>query len=399
MNSNSSANTMSPDTSRGLGAAIAHRQAAGARRPRELKPAARCASKRRASAATAIGALIVTATALARDDQVVIDGRSYLGAQITELKNGRLHFVQATGQQKTPWLADVESLFIDRSGPFVDFNEAEKYLEQGEFDRAIERYRRAALRADEFWPELIEARILTALHRAGRLRDGVRAYLRVVSGLTTGPAVAARMMPEVATKGWNREVSQALVELDEAIMKTSAADRKAMLLLLRYDMRRRLGEAPKPGAASAVGRLAIPVHARTQRVYEIKLDAMTHALKQEPQPRMTEAIDEAIRTCPKKILPKFLLFKGKALLGVASNRDDLIRASWPLFRVVVHMAGTVEAAEGLYQAAVVMEKLNRPNKAIAMLEECLEHPRADESTKENARAALERLRASAKGRG
>lgn len=388
---------MSRKSGRGVGGTIVQQTATPLRTPR--RRAARPAGRWCAPAATAIGMLVVVAAAFARDDQVVVDGRPFPGARITELNNGRLHFVQATGQQKMPWLADVDSLYVDRSGPFVDFNEAERYLANGDYDRAIERYRRAALRCDEYWPELIEARILTALHRAGRLRDGVRSYVRVVRGLTTGPAVAARLMPEVTGDARTKEVSQTLGELDEAIMKMPESDPKGMLLLLRHDILRRIGEAPDARAAWAVGRIAVPVHARTQRVYEIKLDALSRAFGQEPEEALAEAIDEAIRNCPKRILPKFLLLKGEALLRVAKDRDDLIRASWPFLRVVVHMAGKAEAAEGLYRTAIVLEKLGRPRKAMAMLEECLQHPRADEPTKENAKMALERMRASAKERG
>jgi len=388
---------MSRKRGRGIDGAIVERTAAPLRTP--CRRAAWPAGRWRGPAATAMGMLVVISAAFARDDQVVVDGRHFPGARITELKNGRLYFVQATGQQKMPWLADVDSLYVDRSGPFMDFNEAERYLQQNDFDRAVERYRRAALRCEEFWPELIEARILTAFHRAGRLRDGVRSYLRVVRGLTTGPAVAARLMPEVTGGARTKEVSLTLGELDEAIVNMPESDRKSMLLLLRYDILRRIGETPDPQAAWAVGRVAVPVDARTQRVYEIKRDALARSLGQEPEPALAEAIDEAIRNCPKRILPRFLLLKGEALLRVAKDRDDLIRASWPFLRVVVHMAGTTEAAEGLYRTAIVLEKLGRPRKAMAMLEECLQHPRADEPTKENAKVALERLRASAKERG
>jgi hypothetical protein len=104
------------------------------------------------------------------------------------------------------------------------------------------------------------------------------------------------------------------------------------------------------------------------------------------------ALDGFIRHCPEEMLPQALLLKGRALLETAQTRDELVRASWPFLRVAIHMTENPLAAEGLLGAAEVMEALDRPDKAVELLEECLAHQAATQATKDCARKALERIR-------
>ena len=61
-------------------------------------------------------------------------------------------------------------------------------------------------------------------------------------------------------------------------------------------------------------------------------------------------------------------------------------------RVVVHMSDDPRAAQGLYGAALVLERIGRGDKAMALLQECLDHKRISEETRTLASAALTRLR-------
>ena len=107
-------------------------------------------------------------------DQIVVGGENYLGAKIVGLWDGHLQFRTVAGELREPWISDVDRIVVDRGGSFVDFNEAERYLADGDAGRAIERYRRALRLSRDFWTELVEVRLLVACLRAGRLRAARR---------------------------------------------------------------------------------------------------------------------------------------------------------------------------------------------------------------------------------
>ena len=92
------------------------------------------------------------------------------------------------------------------------------------------------------------------------------------------------------------------------------------------------------------------------------------------------------------MLPDFLLLKGETLLRTASTRDDLIRAAWPFLRAAIHFRDSPQAPEGLYGAALVLERVGRTDKAVDLLAECLAHKRISEQVRTMAEAARVRMR-------
>ncbi|MCH7807974.1 MAG: hypothetical protein IIB60_02010 [Planctomycetes bacterium] len=341
-----------------------------------------------ALAACALIASAVRVTA----DQIVVGGENYLGAKIVDLWDGHLQFRTVAGELREPWISDVDRIVVDRGGSFVDFNEAERYLADGDAGRAIERYRRALRLSRDFWTELVEVRLLVACLRAGRLREATRSYIHVVQGSRSGPGVAARLIPTEFPKKRSREATQAIEELNAAIADASDDDRRTLLHLLRFEILRRIGDDKASEAAATLSALPIPLGARTPRAYGIQLAALETTLEAHADAATWTNLDRALEFCPESVLPSLLLLKGRTLLRTAATRDEIIRAGWSFMRVVVHMSDDPRAAQGLYGAALVLERIGRGDKAMALLQECLDHKRISEETRTLASAALTRLR-------
>jgi hypothetical protein len=68
-------------------------------------------------------------------------------------------------------------------------------------------------------------------------------------------------------------------------------------------------------------------------------------------------------------------------------------------RVVIHFPDDGRAAQGLYGAALAVERIGRKDKAIELLTECLGHAHLDEQTRRWAAAMLARLELARKSGG
>ena len=90
--------------------------------------------------------------------------------------------------------------------------------------------------------------------------------------------------------------------------------------------------------------------------------------------------------------------KGETLLRTATSRAEIIRAAWAFMRVAIHMPSDPRAAEGLLGAAAAVERIGRKDKAIALLEECLQRKTGlTDQTRREAEAAIIRLRSGGEG--
>ena len=131
--------------------------------------------------------------------------------------------------------------------------------------------------------------------------------------------------------------------------------------------------------------------ARSSRAYAIVHRACETVLQADPDAAALEGLDIAIRDCTKESLASFLLLKGKTLLRTATARKDVIRATWPLLRAVIHLESDPLAPQALYEAATALERLGRKDQAVDLLRECREHRGVDAKTGALAKVALERL--------
>lgn len=326
-------------------------------------------------------------------DQVVVGGIDHSRCKILGVENGKLRFRTAEGTRREAWIEDVDLIIVDRGGAYSDLNQAERFLFKGEPERAIARYRRTLRMVDEFWPDLIAARLLIAYDAAGRFEDAVESFIRVVQGSWTGSPVAARLVPQSIPSKRDGKVTRSLERIVGRLRQGTPLDdaQTALLRLLRYDILRNTSSRDHRLAAKTVALTPIPEAARSERTYTILLAALTETLQAEPSETAVATLNAAIQDCPEFTLPGFLLLKGRTLLRTAATRNDLVRAAWPFLRVAIHFEGHPLTPEALYDGAVAVERLDREDKAIELLTECLEHGHVTQETAKLATIALRRL--------
>jgi tetratricopeptide (TPR) repeat protein len=309
------------------------------------------------------------------------------------MKEGQLQFRSAGGKLRSAWVGDIGLIVVDRGGIFADFNQAERFLASGEPTRAISRYRRSLRMAEGSWPDLIAARLVLACDAAAKLNHAVSNLIQVIRGRYAGPSAAARLIPKSIPRDRNANVSRAVELLDAALSRGPPEPQRVLLALVRYEILRRSGDDRATPAAQQVAFLTVPPAARSEQVYAIQLDALSRVLQDDATPEALAGLDNAIRDCPEPVLASFLLLKGQTLMRTASTRDDVMRASWPFLRVAIHFQDDARAADGLYGAALAIERLGRKDKAIKLLTECLGHKRLTDETRRRAETTLKRLQA------
>jgi hypothetical protein len=304
-----------------------------------------------------------------------------------------LQFRDAKGMTHAEWLSDIGLLIVDRGGVFSDFNQAERFMAGNEAERAVVRYRRTMTLAEDFWPEVITARLAIAYDRTGQLDEGVRNLVRMLRGKRTGAGTAARLLPRTIPEQRDGAVVRALETLDAAIARPLEAAAAAVLRLLRYEILRKSGDPRAASLAPEAAGLAIPEPARSDRLYEIQLAAQREMATAAGLDAavLLERIDQAIRDCPMGSLPSFLLLKGEVLLATAASREAAIEAAWPFLRVVVHFPTDPRAADALLGAAQALERLGRKDQAASLLRECMTLKQAGDGAKARADEALRRI--------
>ncbi|MCH7838867.1 MAG: hypothetical protein IID38_01335 [Planctomycetes bacterium] len=341
--------------------------------------------------ACAVLSAIVPAT---RADQVVVNRVSHTGAKIVGFGQGRLRFRADDGTLHAAWIDEVDWLIVDRGGAFADLNEAERYLAAGELDKALVRYRRALAITADFWADLVTARLLMALDAAGRIDQTVMQFIRLLGRDGIGPVTAARLIPQHMPSRQDGKAARALGQLNAALRKKSEDAPRALLSLVRFELLRRSGDPRAERAAVKVAKMRLPPSSRTERAYAIVLGAMNTALSGPARPAVMDGLDRAILHSPDLHVADFLLLKGRVLLRTAVSKEDVIRASWPFLRVVAHMPDDPRTADGLYGAALALDKMGKPDQARRLLQECLVHEKAQEQVRKQAEVLLTRLQAS-----
>lgn len=324
-------------------------------------------------------------------DQLEIAGKRYPRGKVIGIENGELRFRAEDSTMVAVPLADVVRIYIDPIGDFADFNAAEQSVADGSPDKAIARYERQLRTSDEFWPDLIRVRLLRACDLAGQIDKAVTYYLRVLEGEFTGPVVAARVMPDRIPGQVTSLVKQAVEQLERSATRNESDDRRPLLLLLKYDILRRTGDARAAAMAPVIAELAVPAKLASPRTGAIQLEAIRAATKGRSPAEAIKWLDRVIGQGDETIMPDLLLLKGGAQLESATTREEIVRAGWTFMRVVAHYPGDARAADALLRAAEVHERINRKDKAKALLEECIKHPAARAETRTAAERKLAAL--------
>lgn len=331
-------------------------------------------------------------------DEIQSRGRTFTNAKIVGMDQGHLRFRSADGSLQTLWVDEIELISVDRGGMFADFNEAERLLAGGEFEKSLNRYRRVLRLTEDFWQDLVPARMLMAADRGGQIDAAADGLVRIVRGRWGGPALAVRLLPNNLPDKPNAKAARALESLDSALGREGKEDLRVPLVLARYELLRAIGDGRSPAEAQRVAATAVPETQRCDRAFRAILDALRQSEQLAPQATALQNLDRAIGTCPETVLPGFLILKGQILSKSARTPDEWIRASWPLLRVGIHFPDHPLAAEGWLGAARSLNQLGRTEQAIDLLKECIAVRRVAEPVRTQAEAMLRELQAGSTGK-
>ncbi len=328
-------------------------------------------------------------------DQIVTENGNFTDAKIVGMQDGWILFHTAHSRTNRIRPSDTKLIVLDRRGPFTDFNQAERLQSEGLAAKAVVRYQRALRLSESFWPDLVTCRIASACDRAGQLTEATRHWIRVVQGIGSGPAAAIRLMPNNIPEKRNARLLQSVRLLDQAIANDVEPDKNAVYELLRYRILHHVADKRSFPAARRVAKLALSESLRCPPAYELQLRAMTELYRTGFDRSDLEHLDRAILDAPEESVPGFLLLKGTLLLAMSKAPDELARAASTLMRVPIHMPQHPLAADSLFEAALALERLQRPNQAIVLLDECLSHDLVTDDMRQRAQAARQRLQTKA----
>ncbi len=333
---------------------------------------------------------IVTATRAAAD-QIDDGSTQYRNAKITGFEAGFVTFRAADGKAQRADVRLARRIYVDQMAGMDDFNTAEQYAFDGDDVRASARYERAERLASGFWADLIRARLVLSFDRTERIDKTIFHFLRVLENGDAGPALATLLLPDGLPYKRSPESDRALMQLDTAVNRVRSDDGRALVTLVRYELVARLGDDRAAVMAETIARLKLPAAIRAERTYAIQARALEAVMSSDATPEAFGWLDQAIRDADNWVVPELLLTKGRALLATAASDEDVIRAGWAFMRVVVHYPRDDRAAEALLETARVHERLGRPQKAVALLNECLARGDATPPVRSAAEEALGRL--------
>lgn len=321
-------------------------------------------------------------------DQLIVHNINYSAAKITGFDHGRLRFQTAEGRKREAWIDEIELLMLDRGSVFADFNRAERFFATSEPAKAVIRYQRSLLLSEDYWQALVSARMLMAMDRAGQLDKAVTTFIRIARKDESGAILATRLFPKVRPPKHRGRIVRAVNQLEGQLHLKLKPTGRALFTLLRFDLLQSASDDRAVSAAADVMKLAIPKAIRVESVYDIITRAIQVLAHDDQFNEAFKGLDQAILNSPKSILPELLWLKGRMLEKSAESQEALIRASWSYMRVVIHFPEHSLAPKSLYQTAELMSRIDKQDKAVALLRECLQHKQLDERTKQLAENEL-----------
>ncbi len=336
-------------------------------------------------------AYVFAMTVPAWGDQVTIGADDYPNVTIVSFEHGKLIFRTPRDQDVASLIRDVDFIMVSRGRRFADFNEAEQYLHEGEPARAIPRYQRAFRTADSFWQGLSLARAITACDRAGRIDQAIQYWINLAELDQSGVEAAVQLLPGNINDSQRQEIDRAIVHLTKAATKQRKPDLAVLFQLLRYRLLDAIGDDQADEAAHTILASGWSKNLAHTEIYDILIDVLDRKMLREVTLESLTRLDEAIADAPTAKLSQLLLLKGHALLRLKNEQASGIAAGWAFMRVVAHMPDSPDAAEGLYGAALAMEKIGRVDKSISLLQECRDHKFATAATQTLATKMLGRL--------
>lgn len=347
----------------------------------------------------AIPALMVCITAAKGQalDEIEVGDKRYESARIVRVENGRLVFRNASYDLLAVPLRQVTSMFVGQLPRFEVFNEAERLAKAGQPQVAIGRYERALTQVAQEWQPLVRGRILRIALEMGQGLKLIQGLKAAVDAGEVAPADVGEWLPGQWEGIASSELTQMAAFLESAEHAAKADDRRALYLLLRYEIMMRL-DARRAGAmAPIVAKLHPPDEMMVPRLCAIQIQSIERWLTDDPSREPLDPLDDGIRRMPELLLPRLLLLKGERLRALAKTPQERIQAAWTLLRVPIHFPQAAEGAPALVAAGEICLEAGSRTEAATLLREALSRADIDEALKAQAVKALESATGGARG--
>ncbi len=327
----------------------------------------------------------------ARADQILTGEENLAQIHLVDFRRGLVHFRDAQLQERAIWIDQIERLILDDGPSRTDLNEAERYIAEGQPDKAVLRYERALRVSSGMWEELAAARLVIACGRAGKWDKAAMNFVRLARYERNGPPAAARIIPSTLPTKRTPDVSRAIAHLDNAITNAANEERATVFRFFRYALIEGVSDKRAEAERIRVANHVLSKNLSCPRTLSIQYGALTKLLQDNPAAIDLSALNESLSTCSKKDMPGYLLVKGRAQLAIAKDRESVMRATWPLLRVAVHFPHDELTADALYYAAKGLHAVGMDAEANTLLRECLTTPQISTELKNEVKKLIDEI--------
>jgi len=330
-------------------------------------------------------------------DRIDLPDATLQGIHIVDLDGARIAYRTPAGELRFAPIAQAELIQFDNLPELSEFNEAERLIRRGNFDKAVPRYERAARVAQPRWLPLIRARIIQACDRLGDVDKLVIHFIALLDDEAAGAPLAAELLPALDNVDPLPKSRRAIERLEARMEHAASQSARVLLELLRFIIVHQPNHSEAPALAELVIRQPIPLMVATRPAYRARAAAIQRwADGGHPEAALRE-LDADLRSAPEPVLPELLLAKARVSLAIAGDRESLIRAAWPAMRIVIHRPDDTLAPQALLLAADVHQRIGQAPTAIQLLDECLQHPRIAPTTHQRALNERNRLTSTTHG--
>ena len=346
------------------------------------------ASRPAVRATAVLTVAVLAAGAVVRADDIRTADQVLDHVTITGYENGLIAYRDADGVFDHVEIWRVDSLSVASAQRVARLNEAEQLVQSGKPAKAVILYRQALRAGHEYWPALIQARLMRAADRSGQYETSAKTFLDI---LGRDSVTAAHLFPQSLAHQPSRGVNRTLKRIRRFTSNQSDHGKQLLATMLRYAMLRAVADPEWTGLTKQIATAVVPPRLITPRTAPVQLSAMRSLLESGSRVEVLGAINRSLSTAPRDYLAPLLLLKSEALYLSAASPDDYLGAAIPAMRAAIYFADTPDAARGLLLAAKAHQACGHTDDAIRLLREVLRRDAATDQTRQSARRELKRL--------
>lgn len=335
--------------------------------------------------------IVLILATCATADELLIAGTRYQQVTIEGFESTQITFTTPGGDYKYAPLTDLEYMQVDMLSNLRDLNKAEHHLRNGDPRRSIPHYERALRVAGDFWPPLIQTRIIRAAHLAGDPNTLATHFIQLIRNDENGIARAAAILN---TDDFPKDIgnpTKAIRTLNAAIDGAVSQSSRVLAEALRFNIARAANDEKAFSFATSFIKQPLTADVTTRPVYRAFANALMAVASAGEQDIATRILDDNFISAPKELLPELLIARARITLDNAESEYVALRAASSAMRLVAHYPRDPLIPEALAITAEAHDRIGRIPTAIKLWQECSQHASASPDLMDRARSELARL--------